>query len=246
MTISDDGPKLRERIALGCRILAHRGLVNGILGHVSARVSDNEIVIRCRGPEERGLLRTQSDDVWRLTLDGDAVDVPEGYSSPKELPLHTEIFRARPDANAVVHAHPRAAVLCTLAGLAPRPVFGAYDIPAMRLAAQPIPVYPRAVLVSTPTLAREMVEAMGECDVCLLHGHGVAVVGASVEAAVVRTIALNTILEVTVDLARLGATASVVPEVDQAHLPDLGSAFNDELAWRALVAELGEIGDVGG
>ena len=245
MTISDDGPELRERIALGCRILAHRGLVDGILGHVSARVSDDEIVIRCRGPEERGLLRTRSGDVRRLTLDGDAVDVPEGYAPPKELALHTEIFRARPEVHAVVHAHPRSAVLCTLGGLKPRPVFGAYDIPAMRLASQPIPVYRRAVLVSTPALAREMVEAMGESDVCLLHGHGVAVVGASVEAAVVRTIALNTILEVTVELARLRATPSVVPKADQAHLPDLGSAFNDGLSWRALVAELGEDGDGG-
>jgi hypothetical protein len=45
----------------------------------------------------------------------------------------------RPRAGAVVHAHPRAVLACGIAGLELRPVFGAYNIPAMRLAADGIP-----------------------------------------------------------------------------------------------------------
>lgn len=238
MTVLDDGRALRERVAQACRILAHRKLAVGVLGHVSARVSESEIVVRCRGPAERGLAGTVAADVWRVTLDGDSVDVPEGYAPPKELPLHTEVFRMRPDAGAVVHAHPRAALLCGLAGLEPRAVFGAYDIPAMRLAAKGIPVYPRAALVSRPELAREMVAAMDGADVCLLRGHGVTVIGSGVEAAIVRTVALDTLLEVTVQLAGLGASPDAVSDQDLAELPDLGTSFNEGPAWRALVAEL--------
>lgn len=240
MTSLSDGPELRTRIADACRILAHRGLVRGHLGHVSARVSETEIVIRCRGPRERGLRWTDREDVWRVDLYGRPVDVPDGYAVPKELPLHAEIYRAQADVGAVVHAHPRSAVLCTLAGLTPRAVFGAYDIPAMRLALQPIPVYQRSVLISTSELAREMVTAMGTSDVCLLHGHGVVVAGPTVEASVVTTDALDTLLQMTVDLAALGARPPEVPLADLEALPDLGGGFNHGLAWAGLRAELPE------
>jgi 3,4-dihydroxyphthalate decarboxylase len=212
--------------------------VRGVLGHVSARVSETEILIRCRGPRERGLHSTSADDIWRVDLDGRPVDVPDGYAVPKELPLHTEVYRARSDVGSVVHAHPRSAVLCTLAGLTPRPVFGAYDIPAMRMALERIPVYDRSVLISTAELATEMVSVMESSDVCLLRGHGVTVAGPTVEAAVVTTDALDTLLRLTVDLARLGAEPPAVPPEDLDALPDLGRGFNHGLAWNAMLAEV--------
>jgi 3,4-dihydroxyphthalate decarboxylase len=49
---------------------------------------------------------------------------------------------------------------------------------------------------------------------------------------------LNVLLDVTVKLALLGAEAPDVPPEDLAELPDLGGAFNDQLVWQALVAEL--------
>ena len=240
MTVLEDGPELRNRVAQACRILAHRHLVRGVLGHVSARVAEGEFLIRCRGPRERGLRWTSKEDVWRVDLDGHPIDVPSGYRTPKELPLHAEVYRARGDVGSVVHAHPRSAVLCTLAGLTPKPVFGAYDIPAMRLALDSVPVYGRSVLISTPELAREMVSAMGASNVCLLRGHGVTVSGPTVEAGVVTTDALDVLLRLTVDLARLGAQPPDIPREDLAALPDLGGGFNHDLAWQAMLAELGE------
>ena len=241
MTILSDGPELRTRVAEACRILAHRDLVRGVLGHVSARVSETEFLIRCRGPGERGLRLTTAGDIWRVDLEGRPVDVPGGYSVPKELPLHAEVYRARNDVGSVVHAHPRSAVLCTLAGLTPRAVFGAYDIPAMRLALGPVPVYERSVLISTAELAREMVSAMGNSDVCLLRGHGVTVAGPTVEAGVVTTDALDTLLRLTVDLARLGTEPATIPPDDLDALPDLGRGFNHGLAWSAMLAEVEQV-----
>jgi len=176
--------------------------------------------------------------VWRLDLDGRPVDLPADFSPPKELPIHTELLRARPDVGAVVHAHPPAALLCGLAQLPPRAVFGAFNIPAMRLALDGVPVYPRPVLITRAELAAEMLEAMGSRPVCLLYGHGITVAAETVERATVLAVNLNALLAVTVELARLGAQPPELDERDIAELPDLGSAFNDQFVWQAMVAEL--------
>ncbi|MQA12575.1 MAG: class II aldolase/adducin family protein, partial [Pseudonocardiaceae bacterium] len=210
---------------MACRILARQGLLEGILGHVSLRVGDDQLLIRCRGPRENGLLFTTPDEVRLLDFDGDG-DLGE-YSAPNELPLHTETMRARPDVRSVVHAHPPAVVIADLAGVRLRPVVGAYNIPATRLAAGGIPVYPRSVLIRRRELAAEMLAAMGDRPVCLLRGHGITTVGETVEEAVVRALNVDELARVCLEVARCGGDPDDVSDVDFAELPDLGSGFND-------------------
>jgi ribulose-5-phosphate 4-epimerase/fuculose-1-phosphate aldolase len=227
----------RATVAQACRILAMEGLVEGVLGHVSVRAGENRMLIRCRGRDERGLMFTAERDVRQTDLDGALVGAAEGYAVPNELPIHGELLRARPEVNAVVHAHPPAVLLCGVAGLELRPVFGSYNIPAMRMALEGVPLYRRSVLIRRPGLAHEMIAAMGDRPVCVLKGHGITVTGASVEEAVVRAVNLNALATVTLELARLGARPEDVPDEDVAELPDLGSAFNDLAVWRYLVAK---------
>jgi ribulose-5-phosphate 4-epimerase/fuculose-1-phosphate aldolase len=94
------------------------------------------------------------------------------------------------------------------------------------------------VLVTRRELALEMIAAMGDADVCLMRGHGITVAADSVERATVLAVNLHVLVDITVQLAMLGARPPQVDERDFAELPDLGSAFNDMLAWQALVAEL--------
>ncbi len=229
---------LRETVALGCRILAARGLVDGVLGHVSARVGPESLLVRCRGPQERGVAHTKADDIRLVDLDGRHLEASEGWQVPKELPIHSRLLATRPDVGAVVHAHPPSVLLCGLAELPLRPIFGAYNIPAMRLAAGGVPVYPRSVLIARDELADEMLAAMGDRPACILRGHGITVTGASVEEAVVRAVDLDELCSITLRLAQLGVTAPEVPAADQAELPDLGGAFNDQLHWQALTAAI--------
>jgi 3,4-dihydroxyphthalate decarboxylase len=229
--------ELREQVATACRVLADEGLVDSVLGHVSARVGDR-MLLRCRGPREHGLRFTTGEDVRLVDLDGGNAELDGGWSLPKELPIHGEVLRARPEVGAVVHAHPPAVLLCGLAGLELRPVFGAYNIPAMRLALEGVPVYRRSVLISRPELAAEMIAAMGDRPVCLLRGHGITVTGATVQQAVVRALNLDALARVTLALAQLGRQPPDLPPEDVAELPDLGAAFNDDLVWRFHLARL--------
>lgn len=242
MEYAPDDATSRAAVATACRILAARGLVDGTLGHVSLRVSASELLVRCRGEDDAGLARTRPSDVWRVDLDGRPVDVPPGHRPPHELPIHTELMRRDPGVRSVVHAHPPAALLAGLAGLVPRPVFGAYNIPAMRLALDGVPVHPRPVLISRRELADEMIATMGDRPVCLLRGHGITVAGASLEAATVMAVDLDVLLRVTVDLARLGAAPDDLDAADLAELPDLGAGLNERAVWRSLEAELDRLG----
>jgi ribulose-5-phosphate 4-epimerase/fuculose-1-phosphate aldolase len=224
-------------VAEACRILAVEGLVDGILGHVSARVDDDHMLIRCRGPREHGLLFTETDDVRLVDLDGRGDDLADGYAVPNELPIHGEVLRARPEVGAVVHAHPPAVLACGIAGLTLRPIFGSFNIPAMRLAHDGIPVYPRSVLIRRPDLAKQMLAAMGDRPACVLRGHGITVTGTTVREAVMRALNLNALATVTLTVAMTGRTAEDIPEEDVAELPDLGSAFNDDANWRYFAAK---------
>jgi ribulose-5-phosphate 4-epimerase/fuculose-1-phosphate aldolase len=228
--------ELRGQVAAACRVLAAEGLVEGVLGHVSARVGDR-MLIRCRGPAERGLRFTTSHDVRLVGLDGGDGELDGGWAVPNELPIHGELLRARPRVGAVVHAHPPAVLLCGITGLPLRPVFGAYNIPATRMALEGVPVYPRSVLIRRPELAAEMLEAMGDRPACVLRGHGITVAGETVAQAVVTALNLNALATVTLELARLGRAVPEIPPEDVAELPDLGSAFNDEAVWRYHVAK---------
>lgn len=231
----------RQLIAEACRVLAERGLADGILGHISLRVDDDRILVRCRGPRERGLGWTTPEDIRLVTLDGEAAAGGEldEHSVPNELPLHTAVLRTRPDVAAVVHAHPPRVVAADLAGITIRPIVGAYDIPGTQLAAGGVPVYPRGVLVRNDRLGAEMAEAMGERPVVVLRAHGLTSAAGSVEQAVLQAVSVDVIAELSLQITASGGALVDLPEEDMAELPDLGTGFNTGTAWRHELARAG-------
>ncbi|MEV6119259.1 class II aldolase/adducin family protein [Streptomyces sp. NPDC052077] len=240
-----DGPagELKLVLAEACRILARAGLAEDILGHVSARTPEGgALLVRSRGAQECGLLFTTPEDIHEVASKEDAL--PLGYRAPNEFPIHSQVMKARPDAAAVVHAHPPAIVACELAGLELRPIVGAYNIPAMRMAAEGLPVYPRSLLINNDELGASVADTLGDRPACILRGHGIVTVGATVEQAVVRALNLEALARMTLAADRPGTVPPVVPAEDMQAMPDLGSAFNDGYVWqyqRALL-ELAGLG----
>ena len=220
--------------------MAHRGLVENILGHISLRIEGGRALVRCRRPQESGLRFTTPDDVRLVDLATRAVldDTAGHYAPPSELPIHTSVLAAHPDAGCVVHAHPPDVVAASLAGFAFEPIVGAYDIPAAHLAAAGIPVHQRSVLIRTDELAAEMVASLGDAPALVLKGHGVVTTGTDVAEAVLRALQIDTLARMHLRVRAAEAIPEAIPDADLAELPDLGGAFNRETLWRHHLAVL--------
>jgi ribulose-5-phosphate 4-epimerase/fuculose-1-phosphate aldolase len=211
-----------------------------VLGHISVRTGPDRLLVRCRGPQEEGLLFTRPEDVREVDLDGRGADLGE-WAVPNELPIHVEVLRARPDVDVVVHCHPPSVLVAGVEGVALRPIFGAYSLPAARLALEGVPIYPRPVLVRRPELGREVARALGDSAVVVMRGHGITTVGGgahAVEQAVCRALALDVLARVCLASARLGGRAEELASADAAELPDLGGAFTDVMLFRHHLARL--------
>lgn len=240
-----DVDSVSELIATACQILAVTGLAPNILGHVSARISADEALVRCRGPRESGLAFTTADDIRFVPIDAPPDPRALGqWSVPNELPIHMSILRRNPNVTAVVHAHPPAVVTMSLAGIPFRPIVGAYDIPAARLAAAGVPVWPRAALVNTAELGDDLASCLGGRPVGVLHGHGLVTVGygppeRAVAEAITNAVALDSLAQLTLAVRAAGAEPQPIADEDLQQLPDLGAGFHVETMWRHLVRRVG-------
>lgn len=228
----------RVKIAQACRIMGMEGIVEGTLGHISMRVGENMMLIRSRGPEDCGLFLATPEEICLFDYDGNLIEDDRGFQRPRELPLHGETLRKRPDVNVVLHAHPPAVLVAGLSKLELAPCFGAFNIPAAQLASEGIPVHPRSVLISSKELADEMLDTLGNHKACVLKGHGITVTGKSVEQALLRALYVNTLAKITLEVSQAGGTAQPIPSEDLALLPDLGEGFNDIGGWRYYLAKL--------
>ncbi|HEV7579286.1 MAG TPA: class II aldolase/adducin family protein [Mycobacterium sp.] len=238
--MTDELADQRALVALGCRVAAARGLVDGMLGHLSLRVDDDHLLVRCRSDSDTGVAFTRPSDIRLIRFDGGAGADGEldGYSVPNELPIHLETMLADSQHRAVAHLHPPAVVAADLAGVTMRPIYGAYDIPGAWLARAGVPVYERAVLIRSSALGKEMVTAMRGRPVVICRGHGITSAAATVPQAVLQAISLDALARMSLRVLSTGGTLRDIDESDWADLPDLGPAFTADAAWRHEVARL--------
>ncbi|MBD3763443.1 MAG: class II aldolase/adducin family protein [Rhodobacterales bacterium] len=118
------------------RFLVRAGVVD-YNGHASARV-DGGFVINTAASNPAAMTPAM---LCRVGLDGAVI---QGDRPPNEVHLHAEIYRARPDVQAVVHGHPVWLGTLTAAGGQLMPV-----LPQGVLVAD-LAVYPHAHSISTP------------------------------------------------------------------------------------------------
>jgi ribulose-5-phosphate 4-epimerase/fuculose-1-phosphate aldolase len=88
------------------------------------------------------------------------------------------------------------------------------------------------VLIRTPELGQQLVEAMGTSKVCLLRGHGVVTVGASVPEATIRAVKLEAMAELTLQVHNTGLEPTLLTDLDIAEtMPSWTPREETFLSW---------------
>jgi HCOMODA/2-hydroxy-3-carboxy-muconic semialdehyde decarboxylase len=177
---------LVDKLVLANRILYRQGVVDGF-GHASVRhdqSSDHFLLARNMAP---GLVRRE--DIVTFDLDGAALDAA-GRRVYLERFIHGEIYRARPDVQAVVHSHSPNVIPFGVTGTPLQPVFHMSGFLAEGSALFEIRdvAGDTDMLISNGSLGVALAAALGPRSTVLMRGHGSTVVGASLEQAVYRAI----------------------------------------------------------
>jgi ribulose-5-phosphate 4-epimerase/fuculose-1-phosphate aldolase len=171
---------LRESVVSAARSLFERSLTHGSTGNISVRSGDEILVT----PTGHSLGTLQPDQLSLIDLSGKAVEDRKAQPKPtKEALLHAAVYRARPEARAVVHTHSTHAVAVScLADVDEQdalPALTAYY--AMRVGTLPLLPYFRP---GDLRLA-EKAERAARCHPAfLLRNHGPVVAGSTLAAAV--------------------------------------------------------------
>ena len=229
---SPDIRALREKIALGCRILAKLELVD-YLGHVSARVPGTDrALIRARGAEQGNQLHMTYKQV--SLVDIDAVKSDGEFPVPDETKLHTEIYRVRPDVQAVVHTHQP---LATIFGDLEKPILPMQGVMAQAVKQGTIPIYHSARKITTSAQGAEVARVLGDKQIVHLQNHGVTIAGASVEEVVINAIWLEHQAKLTWWASMIGAPRGMSGDDLAMQASD---GFGMEARWRYYASLLDE------
>ncbi len=188
---------LRQALAYACRILAANGHNDTVLGHVSYR--EPEANTFWMKPSEMGLDEVTPETLIRVDLDGKVIEGE--LPLHLEFPIHSEIFRARPEITCVVHTHPMHSI-----------AFGALEQPLRPLSHEGAqfspPDVPRFTLTSnlikTPELGKQVQNCLGGAPACLLKNHGIVTAANTIEGAVIAAINLERACQIQLLAAACG------------------------------------------
>lgn len=176
--------ELKDRLVQGCRVLAMEGQGDFIWGHVTVRRPDRPDRFLMK-PHMMGLNDITAEDVITVDIDGNKVEGERPRHG--EVFIHTEVMRARPDVNCVVHTHPPDCVVFGSLGKKMQPI-GHHGA----LFCEALPVFDKTSnLITTAPLGRAVAKQLGKHHVLLLRNHGIVATGDCIETAVMRALMLD-------------------------------------------------------
>jgi HCOMODA/2-hydroxy-3-carboxy-muconic semialdehyde decarboxylase len=170
------------------RTLARLNVLDAF-GHVSVRDPrdpNRYLMSRSLAPES-----VTATDILALDLDSQTVHPrDEGKLLYRERFIHGEIYKARPDVNAVVHSHSPTVVPFTVTRAKLRPLL--HNAGFLGRGAPLFEIRKHAgrgtdLMILTPSLGKDLAKKLGkDAAVVLMRGHGDSVVGPSLPDAVFR------------------------------------------------------------
>ncbi len=226
--------QLIEELVTANLIASDQGLVDAF-GHVSARDdrrSDRYLMSRYVSP---GIVT--ADDICEFDLDSNSLGDP-ALGQYTERFIHGEIYKARPDVNAIVHSHALALILFSIVKEKLWPVFHMSSF-----LARGVPIFDirddagmTDLLIRTPALGVSLSASLADKNVVLMRGHGATIVGGSIKEAVYYAVYSMVNAELQERARRFDDPTFLAPE--EAAIADKSrSAFNR--AWQLWSRRVG-------
>ncbi len=192
--------ELRAEIADRCRELNDRGINQGTSGNISARCGDGFLISPSSFPYDL----MQAKHIVPMRFDGSH----EGDRKPSsEWRFHLDILQARPEIQAVIHAHPIYCTTIAIMGL---------DIPPLHYM---IAVTGRDVVKCAPyatfgteELSKNALLALEGGNACLLANHGVIVTGGNLSGAMWLLVEVETLAQQFFNTLQIGGPKLLTKE----------------------------------
>ena len=172
---------LRCQVAASTRIMNAEGLID-YSGHISARLPENYGFLIQSFDDSRATLSPE--ELLICDFDANVIEGPSNKAPPREIFIHTEIYKKRSDVWAIGHFHPETATMFTL--VEDRPL-----IPVKNHAArwsEGIPTHLDSGHVNSIEKGQALAETLGQCHAALIRAHGVVVTAETVPGLLVDSI----------------------------------------------------------
>lgn len=164
--------QIREDLVTCTRLLVFQDILD-YSGHVSARVpgSDELVLVQPRDTSRAALA---PDHLLIVDLEGNLV---EGDGIPvAETAIHTGVYRARPDVNAVCHGHPTMSTAFSVVDTPLSPVrHFAYKNP------NGLPIHGDPTHIVTNQQGDALAKTLGHNNAALMRSHGTVVAGSRIQ-----------------------------------------------------------------
>jgi ribulose-5-phosphate 4-epimerase/fuculose-1-phosphate aldolase len=175
--------------------------IGDLWGHVGVRLPDDRgIAVRMFRRPERGK------KAWLVHFDYTLTKLSGVGTIPRESVIYTEIFKARPDVNAVVHCHP---AMCIALSLADKPVDWVH-MQSSRFNGG-TPIFPRPIYILDPDEGAAIAATLGKASAVMIKGHGIVTVGATIDEATITALYMERTAKIMA-IARLHGYQGPTPE----------------------------------
>jgi L-fuculose-phosphate aldolase len=199
--------EIKQKMIMAGKILVAEGQDDFTRGHISFRHPDNPGLFYMKA-HSIGLDEITMENILTIDLEGNVVAGKAKRHS--EVYIHSEILKARPDLNCVLHTHPTYSTAFSAMG---RP---------MRAYSQPSALFYNAIGTYTDTInlirSHEMgagvARALGPHRTVMLKNHGVVICGASIEETIISVIMLENAAQIQMIVEAAGNPAPEFPLED--------------------------------
>ena len=203
----------KQKLIDAGRILEAEGQADFTRGHVSVRLPGDPSHFLMK-PHSYGFDEITPENIVVCNLDGEKVGGAGRRHS--EVFIHSEIYKARPDAMSVIHTHPTYAVALSATG---RPL-KMISQPSVHFA-DGVPYYTDTMnLIRTEDMGRGVAQALGDAKAVLMRNHGVAIAGRTIEEAVTLALLLDNACQIQLLTEAAGGEGEVFAPDDVQRLHD--------------------------